>query len=275
MGSIIVFRANGTGLERLPIEASTLDAATLQTGHGVYAVIRTYPGQQVVRLDRHLARMRRSAALLGQPYRHDDDWLREVLRHVVEASGHSLVRLRLTVPFDAPDSAVVALESFQPPPEVLYEEGVSVGLAQKIRSQPRAKDSRFIEAREALYAGQPPGTYEVWMYNQEGIVTEGSSSNAYVVLDGHLRTPEEGMLEGIARGLLLDAAAPVLPISLGAIHVDDLPSISEAMLTSASRGVVPIVRVGEMPVGDGRPGELFQQIRTAYDRLVEQELEPL
>jgi branched-chain amino acid aminotransferase len=275
MGSIIVFRANGTGLERLPVEASTIDEATLQTGHGVYAVIRTYPGQRVVRLDRHLARMRRSAALLGQPYRHDDDWLREVLRQVVEESGLPLVRLRLTVPFDAPDSAVVALESFQPPPETLYEEGVSVGLAQKIRSQPRAKDSRFIEAREALYAGQPPGTYEVWMYNQEGIVTEGSSSNAYVVLDGHLRTPEEGMLEGIARGLLLDAAAPVLPISLGAIHVDDLPSIDEAMLTSASRGVVPVVRVGEMPVGNGRPGAIFRQIRAAYDRLVEQELEPL
>jgi branched-chain amino acid aminotransferase len=275
MGSIIVFRANGTGLERLPVEASTIDEATLQTGHGVYAVIRTYPGQRVVRLDRHLARMRRSAALLDQPYRHDDGWLREVLRQVVEASSLPLVRLRLTVPFDAPDSAVVALESFQPPPETLYEEGVPVGLAQKIRSQPRAKDSRFIEAREALYAGQPPGTYEVWMYNQEGIVTEGSSSNAYVVLGGHLRTPEEGMLEGIARGLLLDAAAPVLPISLGAIHVDDLPSIDEAMLTSASRGVVPVVRVGEMPVGDGRPGAIFQQIRAAYDRLVEQELEPL
>jgi branched-chain amino acid aminotransferase len=275
MGSVIVYRANGTGLERLPVEASTIDEATLQTGHGVYAVVRTYPGRRVVRLDRHLARMRRSAALLGQPYRHDDGWLREVLRRVVETSGLPLARLRLTVPFDAPDSAVVALESFQPPPQTLYEQGVSVGLAQKSRSQPRAKDSRFIEDRAALYAGQPPGTYEVWMYNRDGFITEGSSSNSYVVLNGLLRTPEEGMLEGIARGLLLDAAAPILPLSLDAIHLDDLPSINEAMLTSASRGVVPVIRIGEKSVGNGRPGEIFRQISTAYDGLVERELEPL
>jgi branched-subunit amino acid aminotransferase/4-amino-4-deoxychorismate lyase len=275
MGSVIVFHANSTGMERLPVEAATLDAATLQTGHGVYAVIRTYPGNRVVRLGQHLARMRRSAQLLSQPYPHEDEWLRGVLRRAVEASGLSLARVRLTVPFDAPESAVVALEPFHPPPASLYERGVSVGLAQKSRREPRAKDSRFIVDRKALYADQPSGTYEILMYNQDGYIVEGTSSNFYVVLNGELRTPEEGMLEGIARGMLLEAAAPILPVSLGPIHLDDLSSIDETMLTSASRGVIPVVRIGEMTVGAGRPGEVFRRLKAAYDALVERELEPL
>jgi branched-chain amino acid aminotransferase len=275
MGSVIVFQANGAGMERLPVEASTLDAATLQTGHGVYAVIRTYPGNRVVRLGHHLARMRRSAKLLNRPYRPDDGWLRDVLRRAVEATGFPLVRVRLTVPFDAPESAIVALESFQPPAEALFEEGVSVGLVQTTRPEPRAKDTRFIEARESLYVDQPPGTYEVMMVNRDGFIVEGAGSNFYVVLDGHLRTPEEGMLEGIARGMLLEAAAPILPVSLGTIHRDDLPAIGEAMMTSASRGVIPVVRIGEMAVGAGKPGEIFWRLKAAYDALVERELEPL
>jgi branched-subunit amino acid aminotransferase/4-amino-4-deoxychorismate lyase len=275
MGSVIVFHANGSGMARLPVEAATLDAATLQTGHGVYAVIRTYPGNRVVRLDQHLARMRRSAKLLNQPYPHDDNWLRGVLRRAVEASNLPLARVRLTVPFDAPESAVVAVEPFQPPPDSLYEQGVSVGLAQKSRREPRAKDSRFIVDRKALYADQPPDTYEILMYSQDGYIVEGTSSNFYVVLNGKLRTPEEGMLEGIARGMLLEAAAPILPVSLGPIHLDDLPSIDETMLTSASRGVIPVVRIAGKAVGTGRPGEVFWRLKAAYEALVERELEPL
>ena len=67
----------------------------------------------------------------------------------------------------------------------------------------------------------------------------------------------------------------VLPVVLNPIHVDDLPKISEAMLTSSSRGTVPIVQIRGVVIGDGPPGPVARALRTAYDAQVEQELEPL
>ncbi len=276
MGHVTVFRAQGDTLERLPIEADTLDETTLRTGHGVYTVFRTYAGLCVVRLERHLARMRRSAKLLGMPYPLSDGWLRSAARRAARMVGLELLRIRLTIPYAAPDSAIIALEPFTPPPAELYERGVRVGLVQGRREHPRAKDSRFIEARREIWARQPEGTYEVMLYNEEGFILEGTSSNFYAVLDGQLRTADGGLvLDGVARSILLEVAPAVLPVILKPVHLDDLPRISEAMLTSSSRGVMPIVCIGEAPVGEGKPGSVYARLRAAYDVRIEEEKEPL
>ena len=83
------------------------------------------------------------------------------------------------------------------------------------------------------------------------------------------------MLEGVARSILLDVAPGVLPVTLTAPHVDQLPLITEAMLTSSSRGVVPVVEVGGERIGTGRPGPLTLQLGAAYDARVESLLEPI
>jgi branched-chain amino acid aminotransferase len=95
------------------------------------------------------------------------------------------------------------------------------------------------------------------------------------VLGGELRTPETKMLRGIARGIVLEVAPAVLPINLEPIHVNDLVHIDEAMLSSASRRVMPVVKVGEVTVNGGKPGEVYRQILDRYDARVEAELETL
>jgi branched-chain amino acid aminotransferase len=275
MGRVITFRAQGSDLVRLDIRADTLDDATLQCEHGVYTVFRLYPGRRVFRVGAHLDRLRDSAALLGKPFAVSGDWLRDVTRRAVEESGIEVPRVRLTVPFAAPDSALVMLEPFPGVPPALYEEGVRVDLVSLKRDLPRAKNSQFIEQRKQLAAHKAEGAYELVMVNGDGFVREGSGSNFYAVLDGQLFTAAEDVLEGVARGVLLDVAPAVLPVRFDAVHRDDLPRVSEAMMTSSSRGVLPIVRIGDMRVGDGRPGPVYARLRARYDAQVESELEPL
>ncbi len=274
MGSVVVFRAVDTALERLPIRVGTLDEATLRTGHGTYTVFRLYPGGRVLRLGHHLARMRHSAALLGQQFPHSDARLRDVIRRAVAASGIDLPRVRLMVPYAEPDTAIVALEPFSPPPPEVYNVGVRVALSDVHRSQPRAKDSRFIEVRHRLTAGQE-GVFEVLLCDGCGTILEGASSNFYAVLDGQLHTAGEGMLEGIARSILLQVAPEVIPVSFEPIHISDLSRVSEALLTSSSRGVIPVVQIDGTIIGSGAPGIISTRLRTRYDAQVEAELEPL
>lgn len=271
---IIVYRAGGSSLERLAIKAASLDEATRKTGHGTYSVFRLYSGQRVLRLDRHLDRMRRSAELLGVPFPHSNADLRAVLREAVAAAGFEMPRVRLTVPYDAPETVVVALEPFNLPPAEVYTRGVQVGLADSPRQHPHAKDSRYIELRSELRASQPD-MYEVLLCDGEGGILEGTSSNFYAIIDGVLHTAGEGALEGIARSMLLDVAPEVLPVELTAPLVEQIPQMAEAMITSSSRGVVPVVEIGGQRIGTGRPGPLTAKLGRAYDDRVESELEPI
>lgn len=271
---VVVYRYAGGALTPLPVEARTLDEATVQTGHGTYSVFRLYRDQRVLRLDHHLDRMRRSAVHLGKPFPHSNADLRDVLRRAVAAARIEMPRVRLTVPYDAPETVIAALEPFNLPPAELYAQGVRVGLVETVRDNAEAKDSRFIERRRELIERQP-GVYEVMLHDAEGAIREGTTSNFYAIIDGKLRTAGEGMLQGIARSILLQVAPGVLPVELSAPRVGELPHAAEAMLTSSSRGVIPVVEVGETRIGTGWPGPLTMRLGEAYDRQVEAELEPI
>jgi branched-subunit amino acid aminotransferase/4-amino-4-deoxychorismate lyase len=278
MGRVLVYQAHGGTLERLDVDANTLDEATLKTAHGIYTVLRLYPGRRVLRLDKHFQRMHRSAELLNTHYQIDDGWLRNAVRQAVingEELGITIPRVRITVPFDAPDSALIALEPFTPPAPGVYENGVTVALAHVHRDLPRAKNSRFIEQRRQIEISQPQSSYEILLVGEHGELLEGTGSNFYAMLDGDLHTAEEGMLPGITRGVLLEAASGVVTINNTPVCLDDLPGLSEAMLSSSSRGVVPIVHIGDQVVGEGRPGPIYGMLHERYDALVERELEPL
>jgi branched-subunit amino acid aminotransferase/4-amino-4-deoxychorismate lyase len=272
VGRVIVFRAQGATLQRLDVDANTLDEATLKTAHGVYTVFAVYPGRRVLRLNHHLQRIRRSAELLEHPYRMDDSWLREMLRRAVmegEQSSIATPRIRLTIPFEEPDSALIAMEPFSAPPKEIYETGVRVGLVNAHRDNPRAKNSRFVEQRQHLIAQADRDYYEVMLCLEDGTILEGAGSNFYAVLHGELRTAEEGVLPGIARGILLEVAAEIIPVNQTPIRDEDIPRLSEALLTSASRGPVPIVQIGDTVVNGGVPGPIYRRLKRHYDELVQ------
>lgn len=270
MGKVVTYKASGDELHRLAVAADTLDEATIQTGHGVYAVFRLFEGLRVFRLDAQLDRMRRSASLLGQPFPLTNDWMRWAIRSAVIESGIELPRIRITVPHDDNRIAYISVEPFAQPEAVLYERGVKVGLTQHARSTARAKDSRFIEARHGLETGD---VYEVMMMDADERILEGTSSNFYAVLNGILRTADEGVLAGIARSVLLDVAGGILPVDLRPVNRVDLPSLSEAMLTSSSRGIIPIVQIDDIRIGDGTPGAAYRRLSEAYKARITSELE--
>jgi D-alanine transaminase len=64
-------------------------------------------------------------------------------------------------------------------------------------------------------------------------------------------------------------------VRLEPVRVDDLDAVSEAMITSASRGVMPIVEIDGRPAGDGRPGPIFKALRVRYNIRLQAEMEPL
>ena len=117
------------------------------------------------------------------------------------------------------------------------------------------------QAREA-------GAYEAWQIDRDGFVTEGSSTNAWIVTrDNELvtRPATNDILRGITRETLLRVARKRgLKVVERRFTVEEAQNAKEAFITSASSYVLPVVRVDDRPVGNGARGELTLELVEGY-----------
>ena len=98
-----------------------------------------------------------------------------------------------------------------------------------------------------------------------GFVTEGPGFNIFALIDGELRTPDDGVLEGITRKTVIELAHGVpLQVTVGELPVDDLYRASELFFTSTAGGVMPVTTLDDNPVGDGHPGPVTLDLRERY-----------
>jgi D-alanine transaminase len=125
----------------------------------------------------------------------------------------------------------------------------------------------------AKQAAREQGAREAWFVDQEGYVTEGSSSNAWIVTRGGkvvTRPVDHSILCGITRTVLLDVLeAHGLKLEERPFTVEEAFAAREAFLTSASQIVMPVVRIDGRPVGNGAPGLLATALRRDFHRYAE------
>ncbi len=120
----------------------------------------------------------------------------------------------------------------------------------------------------ARQAAVDAGALECVMF-RDGMLTEGSASNVWVVRDGRVLAPprDNRILEGIRYGLIEElCAAEGLPFEVRPIPRDEALSADELMLSSATKEVLPITRIDGRPVGAGVPGPVFRRLHAAYQR---------
>ncbi len=120
----------------------------------------------------------------------------------------------------------------------------------------------------AKTAAREAGAYEAWLVDELGFVTEGSSTNAWIVdADGVLRTRDTNanILRGVTRNALLVLAEEAgIEVSQRPFTVAEAKVAKEAFITAASTFVMPVVAIDEAIVGDGRPGPISERLRALY-----------
>lgn len=258
-------------------------------GDSVYEVTRAHHGLAFA-LEEHLERLERSAAgiLLHPPSR---DEVRAAVEATIEASAldDAYVRIVVTrgegeIALDpalagAPRLVVIVRPPHPPAPEA-YRDGVEVAIVGRTRFaagaptssvDPQVKSGNYLGSVLAVAEARRRHAYEAILCDNVGRLTEGSSSNFFIVKGGWVTTPplSVGLLEGITRRKVMQLCRdggiglgeqPLWPI--------DLTSADEAFLTSSVRGLLPIVRVDGAPLGTGKPGPVTERLMRDYDALV-------
>lgn len=264
------------GLQPVAYMADSLaDAVQYEPHDGVYTLANTFDSGKVLKFDAHLNRLEDSARRVNIPLQLDRPALRKALHQMIEQSGYGDVRYRITVPHDTPDHIILLIEPFSGHPAEIYREGVrAITLPPQVaRANPVAKTTGWMHDRDSV--ALPPGIFTGLLLDEQGNILEGTSSNFYAILNGELRTASEGVLPGIAQQIIFEVAPAVLPVNHNAVNVRDIPLFSEAFISGSSRGIVPVVEIDGIRIGDGKPGAITQKLREVYALWLKDHLELL
>ena len=281
MGDVVYL--NGELIPKDRATVSVYDGGFLH-GAGLFETMRADNGR-VFRLESHLDRLVRSAQTLHVPIQRGqlpaaDDFVRLL-------AGNEVVRgrVRLTV---TSGSVLTDAEADKPPvtvcatatgqadyPDEFYEKGVSVVISpfRQSPSDPVAghKTTNYLPRLMALRDAHARGCAEALWFTTDNLLAEGSVSNAFVVKDGEVLTPEVDtpVLPGIARAAVLELCqAAFITAHERALTINDLLDADEVFLTNSIMQVMPVIRVEKKDIGAGRPGPLSRQLLTAYRDLV-------
>jgi D-alanine transaminase len=252
-----------------------------QFADGVYEVCEVRGGQ-LVDERRHIQRLVRSLTELRMALPMPLTALGVVLRETVRRNRvqHGLVYLQVTrgvarrdFLFPAPDtrpSVVVTARSLDAArQEKTAADGIAVLTVPDNRwERVDIKSVSLLPNVLAKEMARDAGAKEAWFVDADGFVTEGASSNAWIVTrDGTLvtRSADRGILRGITRTVTLDLVArQSLPFEERRFSVEEAYQAREAFVTSASQIVMPVVSIDGRPVGNGAPGLVATALRRDF-----------
>ena len=248
---------------------------------GVYEVTSVLDGK-LLDFGGHAARLERSLTELDMAAPATTEELLELPRALVEKNGlvDGLVYLQITrgAPGDRdfafPDPAIT------PSTIVLFTQN-KPGLADSPQAQAGIKvisvpdirwHRRDIKTVQLLYPSmakmmaKKAGADDAWMV-EDGYVTEGSSNNAYIVKGGKIITRQlsNDILHGITRAAVLRFAREAqMEVEERNFTIDEAKEADEALVTSASSFVMPVVEIDGVALGDGTPGRVARRLREIY-----------
>jgi D-alanine transaminase len=273
---------NGRFLRQAEAGVSVEDRG-FQLGDGVYEVWAVIGGR-LADAEGHFARLQRSLGELRIPMPMSRAALTVALRETVRRNRvrHGIVYLQVTRgvarrdhafpnPAVRPTVVITARATNAAAAEARAAKGVGViTLAENRWGRCDIKSIDLLPNVMAKQAAREAGAFEAWFVDEEGRVTEGASSNAWIVgQDGVIRTRDIGanILRGVTRLSLVDVARQAgYRVEEGPFTVEEAKQAREAFLTGAGALVLPIVSIDGEPVANGHPGEVARTLRAAYIR---------
>jgi D-alanine transaminase len=208
--------------------------------------------------------------------------LRLVMREVVRRNAVRIGILYLQVtrgtyrrdhpfpPATVAPTLVMTARSGVRPTSAMVENGIGVVTVPDQRWARRdIKSVSLLPNVMAKQQAKDAGAYEAWQVDNDGFVTEGTSTNAWIVTkDGTLvtRPLSQDILAGITRDSVLTLAAQAgLTVEQRPFTVEEAKAAREAFISSTTAAALPVVRINDAPIANGAPGSITRQLWDLYE----------
>lgn len=253
-----------------------------QFGDGIYEVIRIYNGF-LFTLDEHIARFYQSAEKIKLTVPYEKAELISLIATLVQENQvkDGSLYMQLTrgasprnhlFPSNETEPVLTAYTKEVARPEAALENGVKAIIVEDIRwLRCDIKSLNLLPNILAKQEAADQNGYEA-IQHRDGKVTEGSSSNVYIVKNGNIQThPATNLiLNGITRQVVIKLCQENdISITEDAFHVDQLLNADEVFITSTTSEVMPVVQIGDKIIGDGKPGPITRKLQTLFVEKIE------
>lgn len=246
-------------------------------GDGIYEVIPVY-GRRMFRAKQHMARLFRSLDAIGIPNPHSEENWMALIQKVMDAhpSDDQMVYLQVTrgvakrahaFPKEVTPTVFIMTNPLVLPSAQVRADGVAcVTMEDRRWLHCEIKSISLLGNVLAAQHAAESGVTESIQF-RDGWLTEGSSSNVWVVKNGVIMGPPKDhlILEGIRYGLLQELCEQHgIPFESRKITQEEVFAADELMISSATKEILPVVRLDAQTIGNGAPGPIYQQLYAAY-----------
>ena len=273
-----IFHVNGAWVAQEAAQVSVLDRGFL-FADAVYEVTAVLDGR-LVDLDGHLARLGRSLAALGMALPAPEAELADLHREAVARNGltEGMVYLQVTRGVAERDflirpGAAPGIVLFTQSRALVESPAARTGIRVVSRPDLRwgrrdIKTVQLLAASLAKSEAVAAGADDAWLVEADGTVTEGSSSNAWILTAEEVlvtRALSPAILPGITRAAVLKLAGETgLRLEVRAFSIAEARTAREAFVTAASSFVLPVISIDGAVIGEGSPGPVTRRLRELY-----------
>lgn len=261
---------------------SVLDRGFL-FGDSIYEVTDAQDSHPLF-IEEHLDRLWQSAKKIDMILPYTREFIKDQLGKTLERLNVKRAYIRIIVTRGVGDislspqssntfSFVIITKELQANPSWWYDKGVEVIIAKTKRTakdsiDPSIKSGNYLNNVMAHNEAVKQGVFDAIMLNHEGQITEGTTSNIWMVKNDHFITPpiKDGILEGITRKMLLKLLSQKkLKYSESTISESDILTADEVFLTSSTRRILPVVKINNTLIGAAVPGPKTRQLIELYE----------
>lgn len=260
--------------------ASPLDICN--GANGVFETMRAYEGK-IFKLFVHIERLFASAKSINLKISYTPLELEELVKTGLKKRKikEAYVRLALVPQANAPSKVNLIIKEANIYPPIFYQKGIKLVTAPTRRNlivaqNSKIKSSNFLNAILAKIETSGLNTFEVILLNKDNLVTEGTTSNIFIIKNETVFTPPAylGLLEGVTRAVVIDLALDrKYKVKQAPFNRIDIYNADEVFLTNSSIEIMPVVWVDGRLIAGGKVGRITKELTWAYKSAVRRELE--
>jgi len=256
-------------------------------GDSVYEVICTNNGKPCF-LEEHLERLYASASAIALNIPCNHKWIKENINSTLMAAGNSDSYIRVIITRGSGEleidpstcvkpNIIIIVKKIPVIADDSYEKGISVSLVSIKRNSrdslnPAVKTGNYLNNILAIMEAQKIGAEDAIMVNPWGQLTEATTSNIFFVKNGCIHTPEKncGILSGITREKIIQLAHENgIDLIEGKWLGEEIIKAEEIFLSGTVKKILPVSKLDNYPVGNGKPGLITKKIMRLYLNLLE------
>lgn len=245
-------------------------------GYAAFDYLRLVDGKPLF-IDDHLDRFENSSRLMGLDWPFSRQQLKEQLLALVAKNNLEKAGLQLFITGGEPEDGAtpttpnfvaltVPLPVYKPE---LFGEGASIISYEYQRDMPEVKSNNYFTAVSLHKKMKDAGASDA-LYYVGDTVLETTKSNFFIVNDNNtIVTAKDNILYGITRKNLLKVAHEAYKVEERVLTWDEVKNAKEAFVTSTTKGALPIVKIDDMTVGDGKVGPVTNNLRRLFEEHVD------